>query len=138
MEFLQIWLKKSQNDFLEYLFILFTLEIQIIHKNIIIFFSKMFFYSIIFIFFFYLQHCHQYRTTMNNQFQALNAPKINIYIFIFLFVTHTISLSFHLLFHPKILNFFNSKFIILLELRRFIILSQERVCNFRLRSCMCL
>ena len=27
-------------------------------------------------------------TTMNKQFQALNAPKINIYIFIFLFLTH--------------------------------------------------
>ena len=29
-------------------------------------------------------------TTMNNKFQALNAPKINIYIFISSFFTHTL------------------------------------------------
>ena len=69
-------------------------------------------------------------TTMNNQFQALNAPKINIYIFILLFFTHKNHFLFtSFLFHPKIPSFY-LKILSLFELLKFMILGQEQVNNF--------
>ena len=85
-------------------FYLFILEIHVIQENAITLFKNAFFYSIIIILLFYLQIAIVINTltTMNNQFETLIAPKINI-TFIILFLTYTtISLSLSLQLHPKI------------------------------------
>ena len=70
-------------------------------------------------------------TTMNNQFEAFNASKINIYIFIYLFLTHTNYFPFTFsLITSQNPNFLILKFINLLMLLKFMILGQEQVCNF--------
>ena len=101
MRFCQIWLKiwnQTQKwlAFLKLLFAIFTLKVQIIYGNTIIFlffFLKM---SVLLIhphlphLFYNIAIVIKTPTTMNNKFQALNAPKINIYIFISSFFTHTL------------------------------------------------
>ena len=71
-------------------------------------------------------------TTINNQFQAVNAFKINIYtfIFLFLFLTHKPIPFTSSLISSKISTFFISKFISLLKLFKFMILGQDWVDNF--------
>ena len=95
--------------FLKFLFALFTPKVWIIHKNVItfyffIFFENEYFTLSSFIFNNYLQYCncHEYTTTLNNQFEALNAPKNRISLVLSHFLcTKTTSISLSLYIHQK-------------------------------------
>lgn len=95
--FFQIWIKiwsQHKNDpcfFLKLSLVILTLEIRAIHENAItiIFFKWVFYSSSSSSTFIYnIAIVIKTPTTINNQFQALYAPKINIQIFIFSFFTH--------------------------------------------------
>lgn len=88
---------KLTHGFFKFIFVIVTLEVWIIFESTIICFfengcftrlysSSAFIYNIDIVI--------NTSTTMTKQFQTLNAPKINIYMFIFLFITHTNHFSF--------------------------------------------
>ena len=103
--------------FLDIYFLLFTPQVRITHENVIKFFHFYFFKNCIFALstsssssIYKIDITINTPTTMNNQFEALNAPQIDLHFFFlnsYQLKTTFLSLSLHI--HPKKSQDFDSK-----------------------------